>query len=359
MTIAVVDNKTLTAPRLITVFLFMILLILPACSADRYSYINQVKDIVSELAVSDPSSPEAVFNFAAVSSARMRLELKGLGEDMIAILVEDGPWYEKLLLAYLLALKEDRRGFTTILELLSDQELPIDLQEGLRFCGIKYLGMTEKAEPVLPKGWQVDFRAWEDAMARIKKVGIHRWRLEYLQGIVMAGEPASGDRALKAASWLKWKLNAGDVPFLGDLLEKGSGICDVAILNIIETLLMQKFRPEGEIDSLDLGIRAFRQWYKDNRSTRPDLWVTKAFTDLGVETTDIFKQSSIPHLINLLFDESENWVLIRSRSLFALNRICGFRVDRSVIFMEDSHRRTVADAYQHWYNDLAARVLLN
>jgi hypothetical protein len=338
---------------------FLFLCLLPSCAGSRPSYLDEVPNLAFELAATDPSSPEAVFHFATLRSCNVRLDLPGITEEIVRMMMEEGPWYEKLLFAYLLALKEDREGFEAILELLEAWDLPTDLKDGLVFCGMKYLGMAEAEKPLPVVGWEADLGEWESILERIEEMGLQRWRLEYLKEIVLSGDPASGEKALDGAAWLRWKLRARDVPFLADLLEKGSPTCDVAVLNIIETILMQTFRPEGLDGNLERGMRAYREWYETNAALSPDQWMTRRFVELGCEVEDLYNQAALPELLSGLFDESKDWVMIRSHTLSALNRISGLHVDRKVIFLEKEVRQKAAEAFQCWYQEMADAVRLH
>ena len=74
------------------------------------------------------------------------------------------------------------------------------------------------------------------------------------------------------------------------------------------------------------------------------------FIQFRIDVLSLFK------LLPGLKDESDQWVVVRSHVLKALNRICGFHVDRSVIFLDEGARTVVADASQEWYQDLAGQL---
>ena len=184
------------SPLSLLVILFLLSALLPSCAGNRPRYLDEIQGLAENLALTDPSSPEAVFHFATLHSYRIRLRLPGISEEMETFMLEEGPWYEKLLFAYLMALKEDRGGFEAILELLEGGGLPVDMKDGLVFCGMKYLGMAEGEKPLPVVGWEADLGEWSSILGQIEEMGIQRWRLEYLKEIVLSGDPASGQEAL-------------------------------------------------------------------------------------------------------------------------------------------------------------------
>jgi hypothetical protein len=325
------------------------------CASDSPQYRPQVEALALELAHTYPTTVEEVCEFASLRSHRMDFGLKGLEEEIVEMLDEGGAWYRPVLFSYLLALVESEEGFAILVDLVGDDVS--DLQrEGLIYCGMKFLGCAELDGPSPMTGWEVEITEWHDALKIIEDIGFHAWRLEYFQRIVRSGEPGSGDEAYAASEWLSYTLEVRDVPYLATLLEQGSPKCDMAVMKVIESLLMKKFRPDDSENALDEGIAAFRTWHEENASSQPDQWITQSFVDAGFELADLYNQTSISKVVDGLYDDSEQWVLVRSHSLAALNRICGYSVDRALIFKPEEVRREVAESFLEWYRDLAAKV---
>lgn len=338
------------------VLLVFLALLGPSCASEKPQYVEQIYDFILDLSNLRPTSTEEIFDFAVRHSHQLNLGIPGINAEIVEMLEKPGPWFEKILLAYLLALKEDEEGFAVMIKLL-DGDLPPEVRDGLHYCGLKYLGMTEREEPVPVTGWEVDLDEWKEYRSRIRSIGLRGWRREFIQNIVLSQEPRSGNDALDAAAWLSYCLEAGDVPFLGDLLEQGSPKCDVALLTIIENILMRQFMPDVGEGALDEGREAFWTWFEANRSLPPDKWITDAFVDSGYEELeDLYNQRSLTKILPCLMDESQRWVLVRGHSLTALNRICGYNVDRMVIFLEEPHRKVVAGAFKEWYLELAQKM---
>jgi hypothetical protein len=338
--------------------LMLLVGITQACSADRPHFRDQADELIFELAVTNPGDAQEVFDFAARHSYRLNLGMKGLGEELIEILEEPGPWYEKLLIAYLLALGEDAQGFEAIIDLVKDSDTKPEVREGLYFCGMKYLGFTERDHASEVKGWDVDLDMWEEALDRIRVNGLNAWRRGLIREIVRSGRPGSGDAAQAAAAWLSYTLEPGDVPFVNDLIGTGSPKCDLALLAMIEKLLMRTFIPEDGENRLDAGLNAFRAWYGERAKEGPDAWLAAAFKNAGYDLDSFYSQPSITKLADALSDDSEIRILVRGQALGALNRICGLHVDRRIIFMEKEEREKAAAAYRKWYMDLANRLLV-
>jgi hypothetical protein len=337
-----------------TATLFL-LLTFCGCAGMREEYRVQIQVLVDDLAMSYPTQVGEVFEYGAVRSFRLNLGLEDLGETLACMLEESGPWFEKLLLGYLIALVQEDEGFSILLDQLETGGLEPEVREGLTFCAVKYLGFTERDTRTAMTGWEADLSVWRQFDERIQKIGLHGWRREYLTQIVRSGLPDGGERALDAAAWLSHTLVPGDVPFLSDLLEKGCPRCDLALLTMIENLLLRRFLPLSGEEGLEEGIQAFRAWYEENRNASPDAWITAAFTEAGYPL-DGLGQTSLAKIVPALMDDSEDWVRVRGRALSVLNRICGFHVDRTVIFMEQGVREEAGEAYRKWLQDLASRV---
>lgn len=332
--------------------------VFPSCAIDRPSYLSQIQDLVLDLDDLSPSSPEAVFRHASLLTLDLQLNIQGIQEDIITVmLMEDQSWSGILLCAYLLALSEDVQGLNRMIHLIHHGGLAIDERDGLHFCCLKLLGVTEGESPQDVNRLNEDMDWIEKAHKSIQKIGVNRWRLELIQDLVIAGDPEAGEELNKHAKWLRWKLKGRDAPFLGDLLEKGGDLCDTALLDMIETVLMKRFRPAQGEDRLKAGIRAFKKWRQENGALRPDAWITASFAEAGCETDDVFNQSAMARVAFGLYDASENKILVRSRSLDVLNRICGFHVDRNLIFMEEEVRKEADQAFKNWALDLAARIM--
>jgi hypothetical protein len=331
--------------------------LLAGCAADRPIHYDAIQDLGYELGATYPASTEDVVEFVVQRSHYMNLGLQGLDRTLITLLEESDAWYQTVLYGYLLALRGEVNGFRAIMDHLGKWGLEPEAREGLQFCGLKYLGVVERAEPARVLGWEVSLSEWGDYLDYIEEFSLVNWRVHYLQEIVLSGRPSSGDEALAAAQWLSFTLRPADVSYLAGLLERGSPKCDLALLQILSTLLMRDFLAENEASpDLEESIKIFRAWHDGYASERPDEWITDAFSTAGYEVDDLFKQTSIARVTPALFDDSEQWVVVRSHALAALNRVCGFHVDRGVIFKPEELRQEVADAYLDWYKNLAGRV---
>jgi hypothetical protein len=326
-----------------------------ACATGFPGYREQIEVLVDDLAMSYPTQIDEVFNYATVRSYRLNLGLESLGEEIALMLEEPGPWFKKLLLGYLLALGQNAYGLSAIIEQLENEDLSPEVRGGLTFCVVKFLGYTEGDTQPLVTGWTFELETWKAQLERIQEVGVHEWRREYLQQIVLSNDPDSGERALVAAAWLGYVLKPSDVPFLGDLLERGCARCDRALLSIIEKLLMRDFLLEDSDEGLAEGIQAFRNWYEENQHLTSNYWIIEAFNEAGY-SVDALGQTSLSKIVPALMDVSKNWILVRGRALRTLNRICGFHVDRSIIFMGDDVRGEAADSFLRWLRELADRI---
>jgi len=338
---------------------------LGACASPERRYTPQIEQLASELFALYPTTTQEVCEFAAHRSHRVNLGLKGVDQELHLLLEEEGertgeeghPWYRKVLFAYLLALCGSTDGFETTLRLLEEDDLTPEAREGLTFCGFKYLGFTEVDAPAPAEGWEADLAEWREILSFIEDSGLQAWRKDYLRGIILSGRPGSGDEAMAAGKWLTYTLEPRDISFMAGLLQVGSPRWDEAVVTLMEGLLIRRFLPlEEEEGSLDEGIAAFREWYESNAFRSPDQWITDAFVEAGYSVTDLYNQTSISKIVKALRDDSENWILIRSHALAALNRICGFHADRGLIFAPEEVRQEVAIAYLAWYQDLAEQV---
>jgi hypothetical protein len=340
-----------------TAALLTTLLLALSCAAERTQYHDQVEVLLGDLNMTYPETAEEVFDFAMRTSYQVNLGLPGVTDVLVKYLNGSGPWHEKLLLAYLLALVENRDGFASTIRQVNRSSLDPRCREGLHYCGLKYLGIAERDTPPALSGWEISLEVWREALKRIDKIGLHNWRLEYIQEIVLSNRPSRFDEAHVAASWLSFVLHPSDVPFLSDLLGKGGDGCDDALLTMIENLLMRTFVPSEGADPLQGRKAAFEAWFETNQDRAPDQWITDAFQEAGYKVKDLYSQASVSKLLQGLYDETERWVLIRSHTVAALNRICGFQVDRNIIFEEREVRQEAAQAYMKWYKDLASRVI--
>ncbi|MFH2001555.1 MAG: hypothetical protein ABIK28_17865 [Planctomycetota bacterium] len=325
-----------------------------ACVSHDLRYAPQIEALANELGGLYPSTPDEVVDFACLRSCRLNLDIDGLCDEVRTLLEEPGPWYRTVLFTYLLALARDEKGFALMIELLEDATLPPLAREGVIFSGLKYMGFTERDEPVTAQGWEVDLDKWKENLDQIEEIGLAHWRLEYLRRIVHSGKPGSGDEALAAAPWLSNTLQVRDVTYVANLLDQGSPKCDLALLIILEHLLMRDFLPDQGEESLSAGKEAFRKWYVENICFRSDQWITDAFVERGYDIEDLYNQTSISKINSGLYDDSEDWMLVRSHTLEALNRICGFYIDRNIIFKSEEIRMDAGDACQQWYQEQAA-----
>ena len=336
---------------------FLALLVLTGCASETPYRMLEVEDLAADLAARDPESPEAVFDFAARRSMTFRLDLPGHGAEMAeALLDEEGPWYEKLLFAYLLALDEDPEGFAAMVELLDRGGLAPDVEDGLAYCVIKCLGMTEKDYLLPVPDVELSQKAWREYRGEILKLGVHRWRLAHLEDLV--GRP-DGEPLRKAASWLKWKLTIFEVPFLADLLGRGDAACDEGLLEILETVTLTSFGSTpgaGGALSVEERVRVFRDWFAARAETSPLEWLEEGFAVKGFDTTAFLTQASLPRIEDGLFARGDDEVLLRHHTLYALNLICGFHVDRRVLFMDEAVRREAQAAFRAWREDLGMRL---
>lgn len=338
-------------------FLAAVACLLAGCATERPIHYDGIKDLGYELGATYPASTEDVVEFVVQRSHYMNLGLDGLDETLITLLEESGTWYQTVLYGYLLALRGEANGFSAIVDHLGRWGLEPEAREGLQYCGLKYLGIVERAEAPKVLGWEVGLDEWGNYLDYIEEFSLANWRVSYLQEIVLSGRPSSGDEALAAAEWLSFTMRAADVTYLSGLLERGSPKCDLALLQIIGTLLMHDYLAgSGETPDLAESIKVFRAWHDGYAAVAPDTWITDAFAEAGYEVDDLFRQTSIAKVTPALFDDSENWIVVRSQALAALNRVCGFTVDRGVIFKPEELRQEVADAYLDWYKNLAGRV---
>lgn len=349
-------NLRINWPTLARVFMIIVLPALSgACVSDDLSFAPQIEALSYELGHQHPTSPDEVIDFACLQSCHLNLDIDSLCDDIDDLLDVPGPWYRTVLFTYLLALAQEPEGLDLMIDLLEDRDLDPLAREGVIFSGLKLMGLTERSEPVSCEGWEVDLDEWEDHFDQIEEIGLDHWRLNYLHALIVSGAPDSGDRALRAAEWLSHTLDVSNVSSLAILLDQGDDKCDLALITILEHLLVRDFLPDEGEDILTMGKDAFWQWYVENiHIPSSDQWITEAFIERGFDITDLYQQTSISKISAGLYDDSDDWVRIRTQVLKALNRICGFYIDRGIIFKPEEVRMEAADACLQWYQQQAA-----
>lgn len=320
-------------------------------------FASQVDELLFDLAVTNPERPGDVIDFATRASCRLNLASRAAGDALAARLEEDDPWYGKLLLVYLLVLREDLRGLDAAIEGIEDGHTLPRMRAGLAYCAARFLGWTERETAVDVAGWQPDLAAWKAARDRIARKGMRAWRRALVRDRVLRGDGEGGDELLRDSTWLPFVLEPEDVPFLGDLLGRGGERCDRALLVTLDRLLLRSFLPaSGEGAAVQQGVAAFRSWYEEHGAESPDRWMVEAFQEAGYTLPGFYCQAAVPHLTPVLLDTSSRGVLLRHHALRALNRICGFQVDRRIIFMEETDRKAAGEAFMKWYQALAERL---